>query len=85
MDELPLRVSVIRDSIRQIFRSAEASYNATLVPTVLGLETPRRLPDTLVLGRSPSPVRQGEIALGTRESGGGMRTQGLGARVTINV
>jgi hypothetical protein len=43
------------------------------------------LPDTLVLGRFPSPVRQGEIALGTRESGGGMRTQGLGARVTINV
>src|SRR6266850_3995564 len=42
MGELPLRVSVSRDSIRQIFRSAEAGYNATLVPTVLGLGAPRR-------------------------------------------
>src|SRR4029434_226223 len=42
MGELPLRVSVSRDSIRQIFRSAEAGYNATLVHAVLGLGAPRR-------------------------------------------
>jgi len=39
MGELP---RLRRDSIRQIFRSAEAGYNATLVPTVLGLGAPRR-------------------------------------------
>jgi len=43
MGALPLRVSVSRDSIRQIFRSAEAGYNATLVSPVLGLGAPRRL------------------------------------------
>src|SRR5262245_8901738 len=65
--ELPLRVSVSRDSIRQIFRGAEAGYNATLVPTVFGSGAPRRTHVGAVgLGRFPSPVRHGEITLALR-------------------
>jgi len=53
MGELPLRSSVSRDSIRQIFWSAEAGYNATLVPIVLGLGAPRR--PTGYIGPGPVP------------------------------